>query len=127
MHHLVSIFYQTISNEVLTSSICCLSRVHLLLWKYTHTKEAFIRLHTKEVIQPIDPTTNPAPENKHHKWHPNAYCKYYQGNGHQTSVCLALRNTLQDMVDSGRLLIPPTAKVSNNSNPLGIVSIARGA
>ena len=63
-------------------------------------EEAFTRLYVKRAIQPIGPTPDPAPENRSSKWNSNAYYKYQQENGNPTSSCWALRNTLQDMVDS---------------------------
>ena len=83
-------------------------------------EQAFDRLSKQGLVVPIGPTPDPSPDDRHRGWNPNAYCKYHQGNGHTTSDCWALRHKLQDMVEDGRLPIPPGAKPSTQANPLAI-------
>lgn len=81
-------------------------------------EQAFDRLTGQGLISPIGPTPDPSPENRSKNWNPNAYCKYHQGKGHNISDCWTLRHKLQDMIEDGRLPIPPGAKPNTKTNPL---------
>ncbi|KAL2935368.1 Activity-regulated cytoskeleton-associated protein [Bienertia sinuspersici] len=88
------------------------------------TMLAFDRLKSKGAISPIGPTPDPAPENRSQRWDPAKYCKYHQGKGHSTEECFKLKDLLQDMVEDGRLPIPPGAKKPNTrTNPLTTLCI----
>ena len=71
---------------------------------------AFDRLYDRGLIKPIGPTEDPAPEKRSSRWNPNSYCKYHRGNGHTTDECFRLQNLIQDLIDAGKLSIPPAAK-----------------
>ena len=71
---------------------------------------AFDRLCDRNLIKPIGPTEHPAPEKRSSRWNPNSYCKYHRGNGHTTDECFRLQNLIQDLIDTGKLLIPPPTK-----------------
>ena len=59
-------------------------------------------------LQPIGPT--PDPEKKTKYWNENAYCEYHRGKGHDTEKCYRLKHAIQDMIEDGRLPIPPGGK-----------------
>ena len=86
--------------------------------------QAFDRLYSKGKITPVGPIADPAPEKRSAKWDINKSCKYHQGRGHDTEECWTLKNLLQDMVEDGRLPIPPGGKKPNiQTNPLGLCMI----
>ena len=81
--------------------------------------QAFDRLKGQGLINPIGPTPDPTPENRSQRWDPAKYCKYHQGKGHSTEECFKLKDLLQDMIEDGKLPIPPGAKKPNTkTNPL---------
>ncbi|KAL2943503.1 Phosphatidylinositol 3-kinase VPS34, partial [Bienertia sinuspersici] len=81
--------------------------------------QAFDCHKSQGLISPIGPTPDPAPENRSLRWDLAKCCKYRQGKGHSTEECFKLKYLLQDMVEDGRLLIPPSAKKPNTrTNPL---------
>ena len=48
----------------------------------------------------------------HHRYNPNANCRYHQGKGHTTDRCYNLRHAIQDLIDQQVITLPSSA-----SNP----------
>jgi hypothetical protein len=65
---------------------------------------AFEKLGAANRIAPLEPRAvpNPPPPG----FMPHEFCKFHQGPGHDTDRCLALKHTLQNMVDEGKLVLP---------------------
>lgn len=59
------------------------------------------------------PFSNPLPTNHN----PNKHYDYHQNSGHTTDYCLALRSTIQDLIEE-KLLIPPKSCPNTATNPL---------
>lgn len=83
-------------------------------------EQAFDRLTAKGALAPIGPTPDPSDDKKSRNWNPNAYCKFHQGRGHTTENCIVLKHRIQDMVEDGRLPVPPAAKdkINIHTSPL---------
>ena len=83
-------------------------------------EQAFDRLTAKGALVPIGATPDPSDDKKSKNWNPNAYCKFHQGRGHTTENCIVLKHRIQDMVEDGRLPVPPAAKdkINIHTSPL---------
>jgi len=80
---------------------------------------ALTRLTNQGLLKLLGPTPDPSADKKSASWDAKAYCKYHQGKGHDTEKCWRLKNDIQDLIDSGKLPVPPEAlKANNKSNPL---------
>lgn len=78
----------------------------------TH-EQAFDRLTAKGIITPLGPTADPPVEKRSKFLDANKYCKYHRGRGHSTEKCWSPKNLLQDMVEHGRLPVPPEMENPN--------------
>ena len=81
--------------------------------------EAFDCFHDQGLIHSIGPSQGPPSEKRSPNWDPNSYCRYHKGRGHTTEKCLALKDRVQDFIDSNLLHVPrrdKKARINNNSN-----------
>lgn len=94
-------------------------------------EQPFDRLTSKGVLAPIGPTPDPSEDKKTKSWNANSYCKFHQGRRHSTENYWVLKHKIQDMIEDGRIPLPPGAKdkINIHTNPLAtpLVATRRGS
>ncbi|KAM7509966.1 hypothetical protein LguiB_008841 [Lonicera macranthoides] len=77
--------------------------------------KVYKQLRDEGIIYPLNPRPipNPVPSN----WNLNEICEYHQGIGHTTNDCKALRHTIQDLIEAGK--IPDSSHLNHQKLKIG--------
>ncbi|KAM7526966.1 hypothetical protein LguiB_030376 [Lonicera macranthoides] len=77
--------------------------------------KVYKQLKDKGMIYPLNP--QPIPNPVRSSWNLNERCEYHQGIGHTTDDCKALRHTIQDLIEAGK--IPDPSHLNHQNLKIG--------